>query len=46
MLFSLTVISNLSVELSFVRIWMLCFCKSLRISCRYCNLFSAQLGSL
>ena len=41
--FNFTVISNFSVRLSCVSTCMLRSCISLWISCRYCNLFSAQL---
>ena len=42
----LTVISKFSVKLSCVSFCMLCSCISLWISCRYYNLFSAQLCNL
>ena len=45
-LLNFTVVSNLSVRLSCVRICMLCSCMSLWMSCLYCNLLSAQLCSL
>ena len=43
---NLTVISNFSVKLSCVNICTLCSCISLWLSCRYCNVFSAQLCDL
>ena len=41
-----SMISNFDVRLSCVSNCMLCSCISLWISCRYCNLFSAQLCNL
>ena len=46
MLFSFTENSNFSVRLLGCSIWMLSSCISLWISCRYCNLFNAQLWNL
>ena len=42
-LFNFSVISNLSVKVFCVRIFMLCYCISLWMSCLYCNLMNAQL---